>query len=182
MLAAVAAARGRRGEAVAVVLLVPGALAAALGWFDVHGLPVADLFTHSQISAQGGNWSSSSPRPMSTTSGTRSSSCSCSHPRWRCRRRCWSTAGSRRSAHGVPLAAAAGGRCSPSSGGAQLGPAGDWDLYAVAAQPLALLVVTWLTAGLHPRARAPWVAVLLVLAATHTAAWIAANHAAPAVD
>ena len=57
VLAAVAATRGRRGEAVAAVLLVPGVLAAALGWFDIHGLPVADLFTHSQISAQGGNWS-----------------------------------------------------------------------------------------------------------------------------
>jgi hypothetical protein len=182
VLAAVAAARGRRGEAVAAVLLVPGVLAAALGWFDVHGLPVADLFTHSQISAQGGNWS----RFLAPADA---------HYLWNQIQLVLLLApavvllpallvdrGFRGDPRTVFLsAAAAGGLLLAFLWRAQLGPAGDWDLYAVAAQPLALLVVTWLTAGPQLRTRAPRVVVLLVLAATHTAAWIAANHAAPAV-
>ena len=164
------------------MLLVPGVLAAALGWFDVHGLPVTDLFTHSQISAQGGNWS----RFLAPADA---------HYLWNQIQLVLLLAPAvvllpallvDRGFRGDPARCS----CPPRRPGglllaflwrAQLGPASDWDLYAIAAQ-LALLVVTWLSAGPRLRARAPWVAALLVLAATHTAAWIAANHAAPAVD
>ena len=182
VLAAVAAARGRRGEAVAAVLLVPGVLAAALGWFDVHGLPVADLFTHSQISAQGGNWSQFLAPADAHYLWNQIQLLLLLAPAVVLLPALLVDRGFRGDPRTVFLsAAAAGGLLLAFLWRAQLGPAGDWDLYAVAAQPLALLVVTWLTAGPHLRARAPWVAVLLVLAATHTAAWIAANHAAPAV-
>jgi hypothetical protein len=55
--------------------------------------------------------------------------------------------------------------------------AGDWDLYALVAQPLGLLVLGGLALQPRLRARAPWMAVLVVLAATHTASWIAEHHA-----
>ena len=158
VLAAVAATRGRRGEAVAAVLLVPGVLAAALGWFDIHGLPVADLFTHSQISAQGGTGHGSSPPPTPTTSGT-------GYPaRAPARRRGVAAGVARRPRfRGKPrtvFLSAAAAQEDALLGllwRARLDQVGDWDLYAVAAQPLALLVVTWLTAGPQLRpARHGW--------------------------
>jgi hypothetical protein len=59
---------------------------------------------------------------------------------------------------------------------AQLGVVDDWNLYALAAQPLGLLVLGWLATEPQLRTRAPWITVTVVLAATHTAAWIAENH------
>ena len=136
VLAGVAPARGRRGEAVTAVLLVPGVLAAALGWFDVHGLPVTDLFTHSQISAQGGNWS----RFLAPADA---------HYLWNQIQLVLLLApavvllpallvdrGFRGDPRTVFLpAAAAGGLLLAFLWRAQLGPASDWDLYAIAAQP-----------------------------------------------
>jgi hypothetical protein len=176
VLAATAAARGRRRDAAASLLLVPAVLAVALWWFDRHGLPVTDLFTHSQISAQGGDWS----RFLAPLDG----------------RYLWQQvqlllllvpavvllpallADRRRGRdpHAAFLAAATlGALLLTFLWRAQLG-ADDWDLFALAALPVGLLVLGWATHGPGFRDRAPWLTALVVLAATHTAAWISENH------
>jgi hypothetical protein len=180
VLAAAAAGRGRRTDAVASLLVVPGALGAALWWFDRHGLPVTDLFTHSQISAQGGDWS----RFLAPLDG----------------RYLWQQVqlllllvpvvvllpavladrAHRRHRSTAFLAAASGGALLLTFlWRAQLGP-DDWNLFALAAPPVGLLVLRWATHGPGFRARAPWLAALVVLSAAHTAAWVAGNHLATA--
>jgi ABC-type transporter Mla maintaining outer membrane lipid asymmetry permease subunit MlaE len=59
---------------------------------------------------------------------------------------------------------------------AQLGQYDDWNLYALAAQPIALLVFTRLVAGVRAWYRAPWLAAFVVLAATQAGAWVAEHH------
>jgi hypothetical protein len=179
VLAHTAVRRGHRRDALAGVLGVPLILGAGLWWFDRHGLPIRDLVTRSQISAQGGGWA-----PFLAPAD---------------RRYLWQQlqlllllapsvillpallvgGGRRREPLTAFLAvASAGALLLVFLWRAQLGPYGDWNLYALAAQPLGLLVLTRLARGPGLRDRAPWIAALLVLAATHTAAWIARNHTA----
>ena len=57
LLVLAATARRRSGrDALGSMALVPTVLALALWWFNDHGLPIGELLTHSQISADGGNW------------------------------------------------------------------------------------------------------------------------------
>jgi hypothetical protein len=60
---------------------------------------------------------------------------------------------------------------------AQLGAYNDWNLYAVTAQPLGLFVFGGLAAQPSIRRQAAWLAALVVLMITQTAAWIAEHHA-----
>jgi hypothetical protein len=178
LLVLAATARRRSGrDALGSVALVPTVLGLALWWFNDHGLPIGELLTHSQISADGGNWAAFVARPdlgylwrqlqlllllaptvvllpallVGRTPG--------------------------RSPHVPFLAtASAGGLLLVFVWRAQLGVVDDWNLYALAAQPLGLLVLGWLATEPRLRTRAPWITVMVVLAATHTAAWIAENH------
>jgi hypothetical protein len=59
---------------------------------------------------------------------------------------------------------------------AQLGQSGDWDLYAIAAQPVALLVFGALAGQRRIGRQAPWLVAALALMATHTLAWVAEHH------
>jgi hypothetical protein len=57
LLVLAATTRRRSGrDALGSVALVPTVLGLALWWFNDHGLPIGELLTHSQISADGGNW------------------------------------------------------------------------------------------------------------------------------
>jgi uncharacterized membrane protein YphA (DoxX/SURF4 family) len=64
LLVLAATTRRRSGrDALGSVALVPTVLGLALWWFNDHGLPIGELLTHSQISADGGNWEAFMARP-----------------------------------------------------------------------------------------------------------------------
>jgi hypothetical protein len=53
----VAVRRGRRLDGALTLAVLPAVLSLGLWWLDEHGLPIAQLVSGSQISAQGGDWS-----------------------------------------------------------------------------------------------------------------------------
>ena len=150
------------------LLPAPVVLGLGLWWFDRHGLPIAQLLHGSQISAQGGDWS----RFLLPDGGT---------GWWLqlqlllllapavvllpvCR-----FVGRRSLFLGV---AAAGAMLMVVVWRAQLGVFDDWNLYAIAAPPLVLLVASGLRRP-HPA----WTSALVVLATSEALAWVIENHA-----
>ncbi|MEU7811071.1 hypothetical protein [Pseudonocardia sp. NPDC049154] len=168
VLIVIAVRRGRRLDAGLALAAVPAVLGLGLWWFDRHGLPISQLVSGSQISAQGGDWSRFlfpdgamgwwlqlqlvlllAPAvvllPACRFADVRS----------------------------VFLAvASAGALLMVVVWRAQLGVFDDWNLYAIAAPPLILLVVS----GLR-RVNAPWMTAFVVLAGTQAVAWVLENHA-----
>ena len=171
--------RGRRGDALGGLLLVPLVVGAALWWFNDHGLPVTDLVTHSQISADGGQWSRYLAQPDPGYLWQQLQLLLLLTPTVVLLPVLLTARRSEPDPHRPFLITATGGALLlVFLWRAQLG-VGDWDLYALAAQPLALLALGGLATLPRLRGGAPWLTVLVVLAATHTAAWIAANHLPP---
>lgn len=205
VLARTAWRRGRVADTVGGLALVPAVLAAALVWFDAHGLPIGDL-AHSQISADGGDWSRYLARPdpgylwqqlqlllllaptvalLPAWLAARRPGAGAPCPGPGARRPAGEASGPTapapaRSAHTPFLAAAsAGGLLLLFVWRAQLGLVGDWNLYALVAQPLGLLVLGGLATAPRLRGSAPWITAMVVLSATHTASWIVENHHLP---
>jgi hypothetical protein len=179
VLGLVALRSGRTRDVAAGATLSVAVVAATLWWFDSRGLPIDRLFTHSHLSAQGGDVA----RYLAPLDG----------------RYLWTqTQLLFLLAPGVALfpALVVGRRRRPGRRTlflgaavigvltlhflwrAQLGVYDDWNLYAIVAQPVALLVFGTLAETPGSRARTAWLTALLTLAATHSAAWVIENHAA----
>jgi hypothetical protein len=172
VLALVACRRGRTSDALVALAAVPLLLIAALWWFDNHGLPLASL-DGSHVSADGGNWA----RVLAPLSAEYFwlqlqlllllapavvllpvLLCKGAYPRGRYALFLGSAAAG-------PLVLVAVWR-------AQLGQYDDWNLFAIAAPPLALLVWGALAGQARLGRQAPWLAAALVLMVTQTLAWV----------
>lgn len=179
LLCSTAVRQQRWRVAIAGAAAGPALLALGLIWLSAQGLPLADLGQHSQITAQGGDWA----RFLAPIDGQY----------WWMQAQLllllapclvlvpalltgdWHGWGS----HARFLAVAtAGAILMVGLWRAQLGAYEDWNLFALAAQPLSLLVFGGLAAQRRLGAVAPWLAAAVALMATHTAAWIAEHHAA----
>ena len=175
LLVLAATTRRRSGrDALGSVALVPTVLGLALWWFNDHGLPIGELLTHSQISADGGNWAAFVARPdvgylwrqlqlllLLAPTVVLLQRCSSTHPG--------------RSPHVRPGHRVGRRPAEVFVWRAQLGVVDDWNLYALG---------TPSTRPARARLRPPSPGCApghrgsryVVLAATHTAAWIAENH------
>jgi hypothetical protein len=180
VLAGIAVRRNRRRDAVATLAAVPLLLAAVVGWLAVHGLPSSGLAT-SQITAGGGHWS----RFVAPADG----------------RYFWlqlqllvllapavllvpvllvrGMAAVGRARMVFLAVAAAGPLLMMALWRAQLGAYDDWNLYAIVAQPVGLVVFVGLAGQPRLARQAPWLTALIVLAATQAGAWIG-SHTIPA--
>lgn len=173
VLAGIAVRRDRHRDAVAALAAVPLLPAAVIAWLAIHGLPSSGLAT-SQITADGGDWS----RYIAPADG----------------RYFWlqwqllvllvpallvrgvAATGLART---VFLAVAAGGPLlMVALWRAQLGIYEDWNLYAIVAQPIGLLVFGGLAGQSRLARQAPWLTALIVLAATQAGAWIGSHATA----
>lgn len=59
---------------------------------------------------------------------------------------------------------------------AQLGQVEDWNLYAIVAQPVLLVVFAWLAVVRLSPVRRALIGLYLVLAVVNTSMWVHANH------
>ncbi|MCE0763110.1 hypothetical protein LWC35_09340 [Pseudonocardia kujensis] len=168
VLVVIAVRRGRRLDGVAAFAAVPAVLGLGLWWFDEHGLPIAQLVSGSQISAQGGDWSRFLLPDGATGWWLQLQLVLLLAPAVVLLPAC-RFVDVRSVFFGV---ASAGALLMVLVWRAQLGVFDDWNLYAIAAPPLTLLVVS----GLR-RASPPWATAFVVLAGTQTLAWVLENHA-----
>jgi hypothetical protein len=156
----------RRRRDLLALLGVPAVLALGLWWFDRHGLPIAELAT-SQAAADGGDWGRYLFPDGATGWWLQLQLLLLLAPALVLLPAC-RFAGRRSLFLAV---AAAGGLLLVVVWRAQLGVFEDWNLYAVAAPPLLLLVAS----GLR-RPAAPWMAAFVVLAGSQTLAWVLENR------
>ncbi|MCE3553488.1 hypothetical protein LWC33_18760 [Pseudonocardia sp. RS11V-5] len=168
VLVVLAVRRGRKLDGILALAAVPAVLGLGLWWFDRHGLPIAQLTSGSQISAQGGDWSRFLFPVGATGWWLQLQMLLLLAPAVLLLPAC-RFAGRRCLFFGV---ASAGALLMVVVWRAQLGVFDDWNLYAIAAPPLILLVVS----GLR-RVSAPWMTAFVVLAGTQALAWVLENHA-----
>lgn len=182
VLGLVALRSGRTRDVAAGATLAAAVVAATLWWFDSRGLPIERLLTHSHLSAQGGEVA----RYLAPLDGrylwTQAQLLFLLAPGVALLpalvvARGWRQPGQRRRTLFLGTAVA-GVLTLHFLWRAQLGVYDDWNLYAIVAQPVALLVFGTLAETPGSRARAAWLAAFLALAAAHSAAWVVENHAA----
>jgi hypothetical protein len=175
----VALRSGRMRDVAVGAMLFVAVVAATLWWFDSHGLPIHRLFTDSHLSAQGGDLA----RYVAPLDG---------QYLWMQAQLLFLLAPGLALLPALVIArrwqpekqtlflgtAVAGVLALHFLYRAQLGAYDDWNLFAVVAQPVALLVFGTLAATPSSRTRTAWLAAFLALAATHSAAWVIENHAA----
>jgi hypothetical protein len=177
VLAVVARRRGRGSDAVLAVAAAAALVVFGVLFFLSSGLTVADFTQHSQISANGGGWNrflapadpayfwGQAQLVLLLAPGVVLLPAALAVRRWR------------GDLHTIFLAVAAVGPLSMVAlWRAQLGQYDDWNLYAVVAQPITLLVLTRLVTGPRVWGRAPWLVAFVVLAGTQAGAWVAAHH------
>lgn len=179
----VALRSGRMRDVAVGAMLFVAVLAVTLWWFDSHGLPIERLFTDSHLSAQGGDvaryiapldgqylWMQMQLLFL-LAPGVALLPALLIARRWQL--------GKQKQMLTLFLGTATIGVLTLHFlWRAQLGAYDDWNLFAIAAQPVALLVFGTLAEIPSSRMRTAWLTAFLTLAATHTAAWIIENHAA----
>jgi hypothetical protein len=177
VLARIASRRGHRRDAVLAVTAVPVLVLAGFLFFLGNGFTLDDVVLHSQISADGGEWSRYFAPADASYFWRQFQLLLLLAPTVVLLPAALAVRRLRSDVHAIFLAAAAvGALLMVVLWRAQLGQYGDWNLYAVAAQPIALLVLTRLGVGDRMRGNAAWLAAFLVLAATQAGAWVAEHH------
>ena len=170
--------RRRPADAAVAVLAVPALLGAAVWWFNLHELPITDLATHSQISAQGGHFARFIAPAHSQYIWLQLQLLLLLVPSLALLPALLSAGILQKTPRMIFLAvASAGALLMVGLWRAQLGAYNDWNLYAMTAQPLGLFVFGGLATQPSIRRQAAWLAALVVLMITQTAAWIAEHHA-----
>jgi len=173
----VAYRRGRRLDAVLAAGAGPVLLAAALWFFDHHGLPISNLATHSQISAQGGHFGSFLSPPSPDYVWLQLQLLVLLAPAVMLLPALLVGDSRPRGPYSLFLGvAAAGPILLVLLWRAQLGEYEDWNLYAIAAPPLGLFVFGALAMQRRIGRQAPWLVAALVLMASQSLAWVLEHH------
>jgi hypothetical protein len=169
--------RGRRVDAVLAAGAGPVLLAAALWFFDHHGLPISNLTTHSQISAQGGHFGSFLSPPSPDYIWMQLQLLVLLAPAVVLLPALLVGAARPRGPYSLFLGvASAGPILLVLLWRAQLGEYEDWNLYAIAAPPLGLFVFGALAMQKRIGRQAPWLVAALVLMASQSLAWVLEHH------
>lgn len=177
VLLVVAYRRGRRLDAALAAGAGPMLLAAALWFFDHHGLPISNLTTHSQISAQGGHFGAFLSPPSPDYIWMQLQLLLLLAPAVTLLPALLVGASRPRGPYSLFLGvAAAGPILLVMLWRAQLGEYEDWNLYAIAAPPLGLFVFGALAMQKRIGRQAPWLVAALVLMASQSLAWVLEHH------
>lgn len=169
--------RGRRLDAALAAGAGPLLLAAALWFFDHHGLPISNLTTHSQISAQGGNFGSFLSPPSPDYVWMQLQLLLLLAPAVALLPALLVGASRPRGPYSLFLGvASAGPILMVMLWRAQLGEYEDWNLYAIAAPPLGLFVFGALAMQQRIGRQAPWLVAALVLMGSQSLAWVLEHH------
>jgi hypothetical protein len=169
--------RGRDRDLAAGVALSVSIVVGVVWWFDSHGLPIGDLFRRCHLLGDGGHWDRCLLRLEGETLWLQAQLLLLLAPSVVLVPALFAAG---RIAHGrrttFLVLAALGALAMHFAWYPALGTYDDWNLYAVVAQPIGLLVWTCVAEGPLGRVRAAWFAAFVVLAASHAGTWIVGNH------